>query len=336
MAEILTASLYPYISCIFDSPSARDFFLLIFLLRRHVLFGKHPYDSPMADLNKALKTNIEGDFFVDSTCIDCDTCRQLAPHTFKEQGEYSSVYHQPQSLQEKKEAYHALLSCPTGSIGKINDNQAKTHLADFPIQVDGPVYYLGFNSPKSFGGNSYLIVHPEGNWMIDSPKYLPHLKNKIEALGGIRYLFLTHQDDVADAEQYAKAFGAKRIIHQLDQKAQPEAEWILEGTQPITVSDSDIQLIPTPGHSKGHTCLLFQNKYLFTGDHLYWHREKNCLSAYRDYCWHSWPEQIKSMKVLSHYDFEWILPGHGQRTHLPKEDKPHQFEQLLLWMNQVA
>jgi glyoxylase-like metal-dependent hydrolase (beta-lactamase superfamily II)/ferredoxin len=290
----------------------------------------------MADLNKALDTNVKGDFFVDATCIDCDTCRQLAPHTFMEQGDYSSVYHQPMSAQEEKEAYHALLSCPTGSIGKRQDNQAKTYLGDFPLQIDGPVYYLGFNSPKSFGGNSYLIVHPEGNWMIDSPKYLPHLKSKIDALGGIRYVFLTHRDDVADAELYAKAFGATRIIHERDKAAQPESEWFLEGDQPISVNAFDIQLIPTPGHSKGHTCLLFQEKFLFSGDHLYWHRGTNLLSAYRDYCWFSWTVQTSSMKTLADYEFEWILPGHGQRVRIQKSEKQHQFEQLLLWMRQVT
>ena len=39
----------------------------------------------------------------------------------------------------------------------------------------GTVYYCGFNSPKSFGGNSYFIEHPEGNWLVDSPKFLPQL-----------------------------------------------------------------------------------------------------------------------------------------------------------------
>ena len=37
----------------------------------------------MADLKKKLSTNVAGDFFVDSTCINCDTCRQLAPATFR-------------------------------------------------------------------------------------------------------------------------------------------------------------------------------------------------------------------------------------------------------------
>ncbi|HZC81910.1 MAG TPA: ferredoxin, partial [Nitrospiraceae bacterium] len=40
------------------------------------------YDTGMADVAKRLPTNIDGSFFVDSTCINCDTCRQLAPKSF--------------------------------------------------------------------------------------------------------------------------------------------------------------------------------------------------------------------------------------------------------------
>jgi hypothetical protein len=36
----------------------------------------------MADPAHRLPENVEGSFFVDSTCIDCDTCRQIAPATF--------------------------------------------------------------------------------------------------------------------------------------------------------------------------------------------------------------------------------------------------------------
>ena len=49
----------------------------------------------MADRRNAVRENVEGSFFVDTTCIDCDTCRQLAPDTFGETGEFSFVKAQP-------------------------------------------------------------------------------------------------------------------------------------------------------------------------------------------------------------------------------------------------
>jgi glyoxylase-like metal-dependent hydrolase (beta-lactamase superfamily II) len=78
--------------------------------------------------------------------------------------------------------------------------------------------------------------------------------------------------------------------------------------------------IPTPGHTKSHCVLLVQDRFLFTGDHLDWDRDAERLSASEDYCWYSWPEQAESMTGLADYPFEWVLPGHGQRVHLPADE----------------
>ena len=51
----------------------------------------------MADVKKRLPANVAGNFFVDSTCIDCDACRQLAPASFEEVGDYSAVLRQPET-----------------------------------------------------------------------------------------------------------------------------------------------------------------------------------------------------------------------------------------------
>jgi ferredoxin len=40
----------------------------------------------MADPRRSLPENVAGDFFVDDSCIDCDTCRQVAPATFRDHG----------------------------------------------------------------------------------------------------------------------------------------------------------------------------------------------------------------------------------------------------------
>src|SRR5580698_11445888 len=187
----------------------------------------------MANPLKSVRENVPGDFFVDTTCIDCDTCRQLAPAVFAEGPGTAYVHRQPGAAGDRRQALRALLACPTGSIGDRADDDRKAVMADFPLLVEDPVYYCGFNSPKSFGGNSYFIQHPQGNWLVDSPKFLPHLARKFGEMGGIRYIFLTHQDDVADAAKYAEKFGSQRIIHEEDRRAQPGAEIILQGEDPI-------------------------------------------------------------------------------------------------------
>lgn len=282
----------------------------------------------MANPAKRLLNNVPGELFVDTTCINCDTCRQLAPDVFDEDGDYSIVYAQPKTGEQQRKAIRALLACPTGSIGTIHPNSAKEVMRDFPMHIDEEVYYCGFNSPKSFGGNSYVVLRPGGNWLIDSPKFLPHLVNRFRSLGGIKHIFLTHRDDVADAERYASEFSATRIIHRDELSSQPDAETVVDGTEPMQLFP-DFLVIPTPGHTRGHCALLYKNRFLFTGDHLWWSRTKCRLSASEDVCWYDWPLQIESLAALQQYRFEWILPGHGQRVRLPPTEMKSQLGRLL-------
>lgn len=288
----------------------------------------------MADRKKIVKENISGDFFVDTTCIDCDTCRQLAPSSFKDAGEYSYVYSQPKTSDDRRAATRALLACPTGSIGCDENNIAKDVISDFPIQLEENVFYCGFNSPKSYGGNAYFIEHSEGNWLVDSPKFNSHLVNEFEKRGGLKYIFLTHEDDVAESDRFAKHFGANRIIHRAASKACRDAEIILDDDSKISLPE-DFVIINTPGHTRGHIVLLFKNKYLFTGDHLAYDAHSKRLIAFRRHCWYSWEVQTESMENLANYDFEWILPGHGGRVKLDARESKSLVSELAREMAEV-
>ena len=282
----------------------------------------------MANLNKRVPEDVLGDFFVDTTCIDCDTCRQLAPEVFAEAADTAFVRAQPKTTLQRRRALRALVSCPTGSIGCQAADDPKSVFDDFPLPVEGPVHYCGFNSPKSYGGNSYFVRHAAGNWLIDSPKFLPRLVRRMEALGGIANIFLTHRDDVADAARYARHFGGRRFIHRAELASQPDAEVVLEGASPESLA-SGFVAIPTPGHTAGHVVLLVEQRFLFTGDHLHFDRARRRLAASADYCWYSWPRQIESMRRLLDHSFEWILPGHGQAVHLPAEQIREQLVDLV-------
>lgn len=275
-----------------------------------------------------LATNVQGDFFVNSACINCDTCRQLAPTVFSEIGHYSAVTKQPDPDHEERSAFHALLACPTAAIQTAKKEGLLEAVSDFPLPLDELVFYCGYTSPKSYGGSSYFIMHPDGNWLVDSPRYVPSLVKKLEEMGGIRYIFLTHQDDVADAALYTKHFQAERFIHELEKHAQPDAEFFIQGTEPLDWKN-DFRFIPGPGHTRGHTTLLYNNKYLFTGDHLAWNHATSQLEAWEDFCWYSWHAQCKSMERLALESFEWVLPGHGERVHLAADQMKHAMQRLL-------
>lgn len=272
----------------------------------------------MASVTNRLSNSVEGNYYVDSTCINCDTCREIAPNVFQEKEGYSIVIKQPETDTEILNTKHAIFACPSGSIGSVDYFDRDEIRNDFPIKIDDNVYYNGFNSPKSYGAKSYFIKHKSGNWLIDSPKYSKLLIEKFEEMGGLKYIFLTHRDDVANADKFAEKFGAKRIIHYYDRSAQKDSEILVKGFDPVEI-ETDFLVIPTPGHTKGHTVLLYGNKFLFTGDHLYWRSDIKSLRASRSYCWYNWKDQVKSMKKLKDYTFSWILPGHGHRVYYPND-----------------
>ncbi len=271
----------------------------------------------MADLRKRLEANRAGNFYVDASCINCDACRQLAPASFAEVEDNSAVTRQPVTDREIRQAYRALLACPTGSIGTEHSDKQSLDAAkaDFPLPIENNVYYCGFNSDKSFGANSFFVQHPDGNWLIDSPRYLKQLVDVFEDLGGLSHIFLTHEDDVADAARYARRFVARRIIHRADVHAMPDAEVIIDGQEPRSYG-KDFRIIPVPGHTAGSLCLLYRDRFLFTGDHLWWEPETGRLEAPRQLVWDV-DALRQSIATLAQYSFDWLLAGHGGRVHLP-------------------
>jgi glyoxylase-like metal-dependent hydrolase (beta-lactamase superfamily II)/ferredoxin len=288
----------------------------------------------MANVQLRLPENVPGDFFVDSTCIDCDTCSQLSPMVFRDHGDQCSVYHQPRTLAETQLAMMALVSCPTGSIGTTEKHDAHIGIDAFPLQLDDNVYFCGFTSESSFGAWSYLITRPDsegGNILIDSPRFATQLTKRMAALGGINRMLLTHKDDIADHELFRERFECARIMHSDDGARRLGMEQVLEGQQPIEL-DHDLVAIPTPGHTRGHVVYLYRRKFLFTGDHLAWSPNRDTLTAFRSATWYSWGEQIESMKKLLDYDFEWVLPGHGDMHHDDVETMRRHLRSCIAWM----
>ncbi|MBC7881335.1 MAG: MBL fold metallo-hydrolase [Anaerolineae bacterium] len=291
----------------------------------------------MAKLQQRRTQNTEGDFYVDASCIDCDTCRWMAPTVFHEAGDQSAVYHQPNTAEERVKALQALLACPTASIGTVEKPiDIQTVQQSFPVCIDENVYHCGYHAESSYGAASYLILRSEGNVLVDSPRFAPPLVRRLEDLGGIKYLYLTHRDDVADHQKFHDHFGAERILHEDDIVADTRSVEIkLSGYEAFSLAP-DLVILPIPGHSKGHTALMYREKFLFSGDHLAWSERLSQLIAFRNVCWYSWSEQIRSMRRLSNYPFEWVLPGHGRRHHGNRQEMTQQMQQCIDWMERSS
>jgi glyoxylase-like metal-dependent hydrolase (beta-lactamase superfamily II)/ferredoxin len=286
----------------------------------------------MASFQQRLPANVAGDFFVDATCIDCETCRWLAPATFAESQGQSSVYRQPETESQRHRALMAVLACPVAAIGTQQKHAYAAAQAAFPDPIAGEVYHCGYHSPKSYGAASYFIRHPSGNLLIDSPRFTTPLVRRLEALGGVRWLFLTHADDVADHHRFQRHFGCQRILHQADVTAETQTVEIQPMGDAVVVLDEAMQLIPVPGHTPGSMCPLYRETFLFSGDHLWWDPVCQRLSASRAYCWYDWEQQTASVERLLAHRFEWLLPGHGRRCQLPPEAMAMVLRQCAAWM----
>lgn len=171
--------------------------------------------------------------------------------------------------------------------------------------------------------------------LVDSPRFAAQLVKRIAAMGDVGTIFLTHIDDVADHDRYAREFGARRVMHESDGATRLGVERVISGEDAVRLGD-DLVAIPTPGHTRGSAMLLYGNKFLFTGDSLAWSPERRTLTASRDYTWYSWAEQTRSLAKLLDYDFEWVLPGHGRVHGAPADEMRAHLENCIAWMEEVA
>lgn len=72
----------------------------------------------MANLSDRIPNNIAGQYYVDSSCIDCDQCRAQSPDMFGRSDEgFSFVIRQPATPEETALMEEIVAGCATASIG---------------------------------------------------------------------------------------------------------------------------------------------------------------------------------------------------------------------------
>lgn len=290
--------------------------------------------SPATTARRRLE-NAEGNFYVDSSCIDCDTCRWLAPKTFTVAGNQAAVHTQPLSKESQTQALRALLSCPTGSIRTQTPVPlVQEAIAGFPMPVTGTlcstpvpdIFFNGFTSKETYGCASWLLVHRGASpyaVMFDCPRFYRPLakaiKRTAEPVGGVKYIVLSHLDDVAQHGEWAAALGAERIIHE-----EECTEWQRTDECEIKLSTKDFpysladgsELLHLPGHTVGSIALLHRpSESLFLGDHLAYVPRLEHLAATTKFCKNSWKRQIETVERMKDIPFLHGWPGHYRHFH---------------------
>ncbi len=79
----------------------------------------------MATIKDRFPENMDGKYYVDSTCIDCDLCRVTAPANFdrNQTTGFSYVFKQPATDREEAECKEAMGGCPVEAIGDDGFNR---------------------------------------------------------------------------------------------------------------------------------------------------------------------------------------------------------------------
>ncbi|BDM74174.1 MBL fold metallo-hydrolase (plasmid) [Streptomyces nigrescens] len=267
-------------------------------------------------------------WYVDDRCTNCDVARQFAPDLITEADGKSQILRQPRDEAENRRLHAAVFACPTRSIRPASGLADRT-LDPFPMALDDGVLVCGHNSRDTAGANSYLLLRPSGSvMMIDTPRWSRELAARYTALGPVTDVLLTHRDHVAHGRRYADHFGARLWIHEGDLDAAPDADQVIRGLEPVDIGEG-VTAHPLPGHTRGSVLYLADDRYCFSGDSFYWSRTTGDLEVAENVTWYSIEELANSLaRTTPQLRFEWVLPGHGNRHHLPADEMSRRLESL--------
>jgi len=197
------------------------------------------------------------------------------------------------------------------------------------MKVTEEVYTL--DSTK--GNYAYLILGEE-IILVDTgrpgqgKKILNELMSMNIKLEDIKHILITHHDidhignlALLEKETGASIWASKEDIPYIcGEKNRPGIKrffsFIMRAKKPEKINAynenqkiGDIEVIPTPGHTPGHVCLLYKD-ILFAGDLL--RNSKGHLTPMKSFM--NWDTLMsrESIKKVADYQFEWICPAHGE------------------------
>ena len=168
-------------------------------------------------------------------------------------------------------------------------------------------------SELTYGGKGFLLVGSKYNVMVDTPACTPRVIEAVRSRGGLRYIFLSHRDEIGAICALRRELGGAVMLHR------SEASQVPCGTDMIFDTDFEVEpglwVIHTPGHSPGSSCLLVHRdglKVLFTGDHILRRRDEIPAPLKFPWTW-DWEAQVASARKLLQFEFDHIVPSHARR-----------------------
>lgn len=190
--------------------------------------------------------------------------------------------------------------------------------------IDIKVYPHGM-----YGENTYLITDEATGYkaVIDPGYFSEEVMNDIGDTANLKYILLTHghHDHFYEADAYLKSYkdavfaapeGDKPIM-----RSCPEPHvWLSDGDK-ISLGETELRVIATPGHTAGGICFA-DDREIFTGDTLF------RLSVGRtDLESGDWDTLVRSIKERLYVldDDMVVYSGHGPVTSIGFEKRSNPF-----------
>ncbi|MEL7075237.1 MAG: MBL fold metallo-hydrolase [Cyanobacteria bacterium J06643_13] len=165
----------------------------------------------------------------------------------------------------------------------------------------------------TLGATSYLIVDKTGNILLDCPANNEANQQFIQSQGGIKALVITHRGGIGkDVRQMQQTFDCQVIVQEQEAYLLPEAE-VTSFSDKMSIG-SDLELLWTPGHSPGSSCLYTKQHggILFTGRHLLPKSPEDLVPLRTAKTFH-WSRQLASIAKLcdrfNASNLKYIMPG---------------------------